>query len=135
MSLSFMGRHEMTVDERARTELPILDEDYLSEVSEGDVHFEKELFRDFFDSVPGLIALLETGVQENDADKAHRAAHSLRGSARSIGAKRVGFVCDSLVIKAREGDLSNMDPLLEKLKTSIAELKSFIEKEWGSIAA
>ncbi|HWP31470.1 MAG TPA: Hpt domain-containing protein [Fimbriimonadales bacterium] len=125
----------MTVDERVHAELPILDEQYLSEVSEGDVHFEKELFHDFFDLVPELISSLEKGIEENDADQAHRAAHSLRGSARCIGAKRVGIVCDSLVMKAREGDLSNMNSLLEQLRKNIAELKSFIEKEWGSIAA
>lgn len=125
----------MKVDERVHAELPILDEEYLSEVSEGDVHFEKELFHDFFDLVPELISSFEKAIEENDADQAHRAAHSLRGSARSIGAKRVGSVCDSIVIKTREADLSNMDSLLEQLRKNIAELKSFIEKEWGSIAA
>jgi HPt (histidine-containing phosphotransfer) domain-containing protein len=64
----------------------ILDTNHLSEISGGDAEFEREIVDTFLGSVPELIAELEAAIASSDVAVAGRVAHTLKGSARSVGA-------------------------------------------------
>jgi CheY-like chemotaxis protein len=64
----------------------LLDTNHLAEISGGDVEFEREILDTFLASVPDLIAELKAAVAVGDKTVAVRIAHTLKGSARSVGA-------------------------------------------------
>ena len=59
------------------------------------------------------------------------AAHSLKGSARSIGAPRVAAVADKLDAMAFEEPASRKSQLLNELDTAIAAFASEVKKAIG----
>ncbi len=58
---------------------------------------------------------LRIAVAAGNIEEVYRAAHSLKGSAGNIGAKRLMAVCKELDDMGRAGDLSNSAPLVEAL--------------------
>ncbi|HWD37563.1 MAG TPA: Hpt domain-containing protein [Fimbriimonas sp.] len=82
-----------------------IDREYLSEISGGDTEFEQELVQTFLDAAPDLIAAYKAACAKNDALGASHAAHTLKGSSRSIGASAFATVSEQAEIAAREGDV------------------------------
>lgn len=63
-----------------------IDWKYLSEISGCDEEFEHDLIQTFIETVPDLITELRSALAANDSATAVRAAHTLKGSAKSVGA-------------------------------------------------
>lgn len=55
-------------------------------------------------------------MERADAHGAYAAAHSLKGSAGNIGARRLQSVCLVIEGAARNGDLATVGTLVEQLK-------------------
>jgi HPt (histidine-containing phosphotransfer) domain-containing protein len=64
----------------------MLNWDYLNEITGGDTEFIAELLSEFLTSAPELIGQIANAVERGDAHTLAHAAHTLKGSARSIGA-------------------------------------------------
>ena len=109
----------------------LLDREHLSEISMGDEDFEKEIIGDFLASLPELLDLMVQGTAAKDAESVAQAAHSLKGSCRSLGADRVAGVCQDLEHLARGGSLDGAEALLESLNKHIADLTEFMRGAWG----
>ncbi len=73
--------------------LPLFDQNFLDRYTLGDAGLRREILELFMDSLAGFMASLRTA--ENDGDWRH-AAHSLKGSARSVGASRLGSVAERI---------------------------------------
>jgi HPt (histidine-containing phosphotransfer) domain-containing protein len=85
----------------------LIDTEYLSEISGGDLEFEKELIQAFIDAAPDLITSCIDAVQANDLPKVVYASHTLKGSSRSIGALQFALVAEAVEKAAREGDIES----------------------------
>lgn len=81
---------------------------HLREVSDGDIEFERELICAFLESASGL-------VHELSGPGAIRAAHTLKGSARSVGAVRVAELAADFEKRLQSGDSISIEPLLAAL--------------------
>jgi HPt (histidine-containing phosphotransfer) domain-containing protein len=82
------------------TDRPIIDHDHLARYTLGDQALEREVLRLFVDQIPLTLEALDAAT--NDADR-FRAAHTLKGSARAVGAVRLADVAVRLEREAREG--------------------------------
>ncbi len=70
---------------------PTIDYDHLAQYTGGDAALEAEVFSLFRNQVRSWIRLLEPDAQDEDWSAA---AHSLKGSARGVGAMRLAEICE-----------------------------------------
>lgn len=112
-----------------------LDIEHLADVSGGDWEFECELLDEYFTTASTGLQSLSKAVEEANSDEAHRLAHSLKGSSRSIGAWPMGDVCEQFDTAARAGDLSEAGPMLEAIRARFEELERFVRAKWNNKAA
>jgi CheY-like chemotaxis protein/HPt (histidine-containing phosphotransfer) domain-containing protein len=93
----------------------------------------RELANLFAVETPELIAMIGDGLDGNDAERVHHAAHTLKGSAGALGAERIAFLATRLdeVAKAAlegTGSLDGADALLARIDTAfgatMTELRS-----------
>jgi HPt (histidine-containing phosphotransfer) domain-containing protein len=82
------------------TDRPIIDHDHLARYTLGDRALEREVLGLFVDQIPQTLEALDAA--ESDADRV-RAAHTLKGSARAVGAFRLADIAERLERDIREG--------------------------------
>jgi two-component system, sensor histidine kinase and response regulator len=81
-----------------------LDLDYLLDMSGGDYEFVSEVLATFVESTPSLITDLQNALFQGNAAGAMHAAHTLKGSSRSIGAEPFALLCQEVEHAARKED-------------------------------
>ncbi len=95
----------------------------------GDRDLLGELYAAFSEDVPKKVQSLAVAVKDGDLVKVMKSAHSLKGSAGAVGA--VG--CRDLAIKieamAKEGNLQEVETLLEVLKKEMRTVLQLIERQ------
>jgi HPt (histidine-containing phosphotransfer) domain-containing protein len=79
-------------------------DDLLASVG-GDRAFLAELIDELLDDAPRQLATLRAAVTAGDAESARRAAHTLKGNARTFGAAELASPCQEAEAAAAEGDL------------------------------
>lgn len=107
-----------------------LDSGHLARMTLGDAGLEREVLAMFSGQAVDLMARLAT-LASNGRSAATRSseilplAHTLKGSARAIGAFRVADAAEALEAAVRDGD----DPaeVLAGLKDAVAEARSAID--------
>jgi HPt (histidine-containing phosphotransfer) domain-containing protein len=102
-----------------------IDRDYLFEISGGDAEFERDLIQTFLEAAPALLASYATSIENNAGLGARHAAHTLKGSSRSIGATLFAEVCEEAEKAARADDLETCRQLLPKIEESYEALKVY----------
>jgi len=80
----------------------------------------------FVDDVPRLIGDIATGLTARDAKQARKAAHALKGAAKSAGATRLGRLASDLQDRLDDEDLDTADILYDALLPTHAELAAAI---------
>lgn len=108
-----------------------INREYLSMVAGGDESFERELVQTFLHESPEVLSQLNTSVHAGDSEAALRAAHSLKGSSRAIGADAVGEVCEILEQRAKDGDLSEVGGAVLELERRYAHLSGYLRATWN----
>ena len=78
--------------------------------------------RQFLASVPGTLASLDAALQGGDAAEARHVAHALKGSARSIGAARLGQIAADVQDMLDAGDADSAEMLASVLAPTYDEL-------------
>jgi HPt (histidine-containing phosphotransfer) domain-containing protein len=89
-------------------ELPALDEAVLARLiadTGDDTEFVRELIDTFTESAPPLLAELQSALAAGDAVTVHRAAHTLKSSAASLGALRLADEAAGIEVAAKGGEL------------------------------
>lgn len=99
-----------------RQESDIFDYVHLEELSGGDVEFEVEIVQTFLDNSPALITAAQEALGQQNFEPASAALHTLKGSARSVGANRFAEYCAQLEFKIKTNNFPEKDELLEKFE-------------------
>jgi histidine phosphotransfer protein HptB len=73
-----------------------LDIAYLSELSDGDPDFEKELLEVFLEDIPIHITAIQHAITTQDWPQLHRAAHQIKGASANIGANTLATFAHNL---------------------------------------
>lgn len=114
---------------------PLIDREHLEDISGGDREFEAELMQEFVSSTPTLLSDLERAIEKDDLAAAQMAAHTIKGSCRSLGAGAMAEPCLKIEQSAREGSLEGATVHFAEICTHYRALCVYIEKTWNVKAA
>jgi PAS domain S-box-containing protein len=70
----------------------------------------------FLNETPSRLAAVREAVEKGDAPRLAKAAHTLKGSSASLGARQMACVCAELEAKGKAGDLTSASALLAQLE-------------------
>lgn len=105
---------------------------FLQEITDADASFQRELVQEFREQAGVLSERIKNAVDARDAEELHRAAHSLKGSAASVGAVQLCEAATSVDDRARVGDLQgaleHLHSLFESLDGTIEEMDAWINR-------
>ena len=113
----------------------ILDLEHLREVCDGDLAFEREIVGDFLAQVTPLHESLAAALAVGDAAAIRFAAHSLKGSSRSLGAVALGEACAALEEIGNREDLARAPAALQRTTVEIGRLRQRIQQHLSGLAA
>jgi len=105
----------------------LFDFDRLKQISLGDEMFEKDLLSDYLIDAELKLQLLRELLESSDVKKIVDAAHTLKGSSYSVGAKLVGDEALGIELSAKNNDLENVEVRLPKLAKSIRETRELLK--------
>ncbi|HAM71954.1 MAG TPA: hypothetical protein DCM86_09960, partial [Verrucomicrobiales bacterium] len=80
------------------------------------------------DSLP-RVAQIEAALLAGDAPAAAAAAHTLKGSASNLGARKLAALCATIEKQAKGGDVPAANTVLEPLKGEFQRVQSFLKAE------
>ena len=113
-------------------ERPVLDPAVLNTLrkltSPGEPDVLQEVLKLFLDDVPARLTRLRNAWASRNIEEVQRAAHSLKGSAGNIGARRLHALCSQLDDKGRSGDLDALGPLVDALGEEFDKVEAEIRR-------
>ncbi|MDM8562842.1 response regulator, partial [Candidatus Marithioploca araucensis] len=116
------------------TDLPIFDVEQAKRIAVGKLAILKKIIDKFTQDSPKQIEKLQTAVQGENQKEMGRLAHSLKGSARSVGALRFGEVACQMEQMIEEGNSAQVETLFNALTDEFAQLDSVLEKtKWETL--
>ena len=92
----------------------------------GDLFLE-ELFSSFLDNTMATIELLRRAAGGKDARGIAEAAHCLKGSSRTVGARSLADICERLEALGVAGSLAAAGELIDQLEQELARVKQSLE--------
>lgn len=104
----------------------MLNWNYLNEITGNDNEFIVELLHDFLNIAPDLIDQIEQAIMQGNAHALTHAAHTLKGSARSIGAESLAECALTLEQMGKSGQLQNAPEALQSLNAQWTQLRSYL---------
>ncbi|MGD9660211.1 MAG: Hpt domain-containing protein [Porticoccaceae bacterium] len=90
---------------------------------EGDKQLLMELAEMFLQQSPELLAAIDQALAKKDAPELRRAAHTLKSSAKVVGADATAEAALVLENLSRDNQLASAGAAIELLQAKIAELK------------
>jgi HPt (histidine-containing phosphotransfer) domain-containing protein len=88
----------------------------------------RELIDLFRAQVDRTLDELVKAIREGDQEECSRLAHGLKGSSATMGATRMGFLCDRLAQPHPSGGAASRDAQLEELQQVSAESVRAVER-------
>jgi len=93
------------------------------------------LLETFLRTVPDQVAGLVAHADSKDAADLRARSHKLKGSSVSVGAMRLGKLCEAAQHTCEGGDLSSMPLRAQEIASEFAEVKLLLEQEARAKAA
>ena len=82
----------------------------------------------FEEAAAPRVAAMREALERRDRGALERKAHTLRGSAVLVGARRVARVCDEIETASRAGDLGSVVDRLDQVEIELAEFSNAIRR-------
>ena len=83
------------------------------------------MLQEFLDYLPKRLQTIEEAIKGGDAKLGEREAHSLKGAAGNISAKRIADLSIKLEILGRSGDLTGALEMIEYAKVEFKRLENY----------
>ena len=83
----------------------------------------------YLESSPELVAALRSAVEKRDASGLHAAAHSLKSTSASLGARYLASLCRELEAKGRSEDVESAAPVLDELMIEFERVTAALGRE------
>ncbi|MFY0611646.1 MAG: Hpt domain-containing protein [Hyphomicrobiaceae bacterium] len=96
----------------------ILDRDHLARYTLGDAALEQEVLGLFIGQVPETLAMLRNS---DDSESWLRAAHTIKGSARAVGAWKLADAAQRA--ERRSCQTERWDALVDDIEAAVAEVR------------
>jgi HPt (histidine-containing phosphotransfer) domain-containing protein len=91
--------------------LPVFDYDDFLERMDGDMDLLKEVVEIFLEDAPNLVSALRLAVRNGNAEAMERAAHTLKGAAANISAKRLQQLSNIMQEMIKKHQVAQMERL------------------------
>jgi len=118
--------HEADSEERSHPEhAPIRLRTALNRFG-GDEEFFKEMLREFLDSLPDSLTLLDKAAKTKDAKTVQRQAHKIKGTAMNLGAQGIADVALHLESAGRGADLTHAEKMIQDLRAELQHLEEYV---------
>jgi PAS domain S-box-containing protein len=115
-------------------ELPIFDPSQAKRIAIGKLKILKKILNKFTEDTPKQFQKLQASLEMGSQKETERLAHALKGSARSVGASRLGEIAFIAETNAKQGDLEQVEQLLSTLIDEYAQLQALWEKtDWETL--
>jgi HPt (histidine-containing phosphotransfer) domain-containing protein len=98
----------------------------------GDEAFFAELVDELFADAPRQLAALREAASSGDAEGAHRAAHTLKGNARTFGAEELAALGLELETAAADGDLATVLNRLDAMDEAWVRTRAALVDQRGA---
>lgn len=112
-----------------------IDRDFLMEITDGDAEFAAEILQEFLDTTPSLLRQAEEALRAGDATSLTRAAHTIKGSARSVGAQAFADIAFALERAGKEQQIDTASEIVRKLHEEWQRVQEHIEQHFIRKAA
>jgi voltage-gated potassium channel len=106
----------------------IIDRDKLLKNVDGDEALLREIVDIFLPDAERLLREIEQAIQERDASRLHRSAHTLKGSLANLGSKTAFELARQLDEHAKANDFSEIKDLYQNLLREMDFLKDYLLK-------
>lgn len=107
---------------------PVFDyDDFLYRI-DGDVDLLKEVIQIFLEDTPGLLTNLYAEIKGGDTEAVERAAHTLKGAAANISAKRLQQLSQHIQLALKENDAIDLEPFIDHFKKNFKELDQVLKE-------
>jgi two-component system, sensor histidine kinase and response regulator len=93
----------------------------------GDENLLYDLANLFFAEAPKRLSAVRAALEDNDADRLRRAAHSMKGSVSAFAARRAGEAAANLENLAQTGQLAGAEAACEALAVQVDMLRHALE--------
>jgi two-component system, NarL family, sensor histidine kinase EvgS len=103
-----------------------LDSAVLAEISQGDVHVERELLAEFRRYNVDDVRALRQAIAKDDVAGVVRASHRIQGASASIGAARLAGACEKLESAARANDWLSVRSSMNAFERELEQLQERI---------
>ena len=127
-------RGETGTEAGAQAEPPVLLRTRIDGYCEDDPAFARALVKEFLRTLAGMTSAIGAAVAANDAPEVERAAHTLKGSSRTIGGEAVAELAQQIEGMAKTGVLPEAK-LLARTDEAAQQLKAALESYAGQLAA
>lgn len=110
----------------------ILDEPTIAELrdlAEGDPRFLLDLIEEFVTRSVALVEQIQQAMDQGDLQTLAAAAHTLKGSAKNIGAMRLGEVCSDLEKLGREEQGAAIPEKIAYVKNEFSQAEAALKEE------
>ena len=98
-----------------------------TEMSLGDVSFQRELLMDFFEDLDQRLNKLNGFVREKELEGVIKEVHTIKGSSYSLGAVRIGEEALGIELSGKIEDWDSILERMQTLKSTINETKETIK--------
>jgi len=115
-------------DRDAAADLPILDLESLKQIMGDNVDLILEIVEVYEDSLPADAKKLEDALEKGEVVEVERSAHSIKGGAANLGAKRLHRTAAQIEDAARDGDTDAFTAKASLLRREIDLLFGELEK-------
>ncbi|HEX7187151.1 MAG TPA: response regulator, partial [Actinomycetes bacterium] len=101
----------------------------------GDPDFISEIIDDFLSAAPRLLGDIRREQAAGSATDLRRAAHTLKSSAQTLGASRLGAGCRDLELAAANGDLVATAELVDPVADELSRVLTALPGTWAALNA
>jgi CheY-like chemotaxis protein len=108
----------------AAADEPAFDRETALEQTQGDPELLQEIAALFLDELPHLTDAIQDALVKQDSNALERAAHKLKGSVGSFGARRAYDAAYRLEVIGREGRLAEADAAWSDLEGDVERLRA-----------
>ncbi len=98
-------------------DLPVFDYDDFLERMDGDAELLKEVIGIFLEDAPNLLSALGSAVRTGDAEAMEKAAHTLKGAAANISAKKLQQSAHIMQETIKKGRMAPIEKLFMEMET------------------
>ncbi len=117
------------------TDLPPLDHDFLAEMTGGDEAFTQEILEEFLRTIPPLLEEAEQSLNAGDSALLTRSAHTIKGSARAVGAQRFSEIAFALEQAGKAQNLQDAPAIMSALREEWQRVQDYIHQQFLQRAA